>query len=74
MTNKIIENTLFGALLLSFLSLTLLSCSPEELNDPSPEENTVFISAVDLSSYPEISNSNPPDKVSMPYRVRLLFY
>lgn len=59
MTNKIIDNTFFGALLLSFLDVILLSCSPDELNDPSPEDNTVFISAVDLSSNPQISNSNP---------------
>ena len=74
MTNKIIENSLFGALLLFFLSLTLVSCSTEELNGPSPGENSIFISAVDLSSYPEIFNSNPHDEASMPYRVRLLFY
>ncbi|WP_171817176.1 hypothetical protein [Winogradskyella sp. PG-2] len=56
------------------MSLTLISCSLEELNDPSLEENTVFISAVDLSSYFEPFNSNHPDEVLMPYRVRLLFY
>lgn len=60
MTKNIIDNTFFGALLLSLLSLTILSCSAEDLNDSSPEDNAVFISAVDLSSYPEISNSNPP--------------
>ena len=59
MTKKIIDNTFVGALLLSLLSLTILSCSSEDLKGSSTEDDAVFISAVDLSSYPEISNSNP---------------
>ncbi len=43
--------------------LTLLiftSCTKEDINSPVPElENSTFISAVDISSYPEILNSNP---------------
>ncbi|MFD2529327.1 glycoside hydrolase family 53 protein [Polaribacter marinaquae] len=36
------------------------SCNKEDINTPIPEsENLTFISAVDISSYPEISNSNP---------------
>ncbi len=59
MINKLIDNTFVGVLVLSFLNLTLLSCSIEDLNYSSPENDAVFISAVDISSYPEISNSNP---------------
>ena len=40
--------------------LIFTSCNKEDINTPIPEsENLTFISAVDISSYPEISNSNP---------------
>ncbi|MBW1294807.1 glycoside hydrolase family 53 protein [Aquimarina litoralis] len=40
--------------------LVLISCNKEEVNVPTSEdESSTFISAVDISSYPEISNSNP---------------
>ena len=40
--------------------LIFISCNKEYVNTPIPEnENSIFISAVDISSYPEISNSNP---------------
>ena len=40
--------------------LIFISCNKKEPNKVVPElENSVFISAVDISSYPEISNSNP---------------
>ena len=42
------------------LFLILVSCNKEDVNTPAIEtENATFISAVDFSSYPEISNSNP---------------
>lgn len=45
------------------LLITLLiftSCNKDDVNTPIPEsENSTYISAVDISSYPEISNSNP---------------
>lgn len=37
-----------------------ISCNKDTIIDPIPEnENSLFISAVDISSYPEILNSNP---------------
>ncbi|GAA4273039.1 glycosyl hydrolase 53 family protein [Aquimarina gracilis] len=40
--------------------LTLVSCNKDDTNTPVSEEgNNDFISAVDISSYPEISNANP---------------
>lgn len=40
--------------------LIFISCDNDDVNVPSSEnENSTFISAVDISSYPEISNSNP---------------
>jgi len=40
--------------------LIFISCNKDDINAPIPEnENSIFISAVDISSYPEISNSNP---------------
>ena len=40
--------------------LIYTSCNKENINAPVPEsKNSTFISAVDISSYPEISNSNP---------------
>ena len=40
--------------------LIFISCNKDDINAPIPEtENSTFISAVDISSYPEISNSNP---------------
>jgi arabinogalactan endo-1,4-beta-galactosidase len=37
-----------------------MSCNKDDANTPALEtENSTFISAVDFSSYPEISNSNP---------------
>lgn len=45
---------------LLLLFLILVSCNKEDANTPAIEtENATFISAVDFSSYPEISNSNP---------------
>jgi arabinogalactan endo-1,4-beta-galactosidase len=40
--------------------LIFISCNKDDVTAPSSEnENSTFISAVDISSYPEISNSNP---------------
>lgn len=40
--------------------LIFISCNKDDINSPSQEfENSTFISAVDISSYPEITNSNP---------------
>lgn len=40
--------------------LIFISCDNDDVNVPSSEnENSTFISAVDISNYPEISNSNP---------------
>jgi len=40
--------------------LIFVSCNKDDINVPIPEnENLTFISAVDISSYHEISNSNP---------------
>jgi arabinogalactan endo-1,4-beta-galactosidase len=40
--------------------LILTSCNNEDIYAPIPEsKNSTFISAVDISSYPEISYSNP---------------
>jgi arabinogalactan endo-1,4-beta-galactosidase len=40
--------------------LIFISCTRDDINEPILEnENSSFISAVDISSYPEISNSNP---------------
>jgi arabinogalactan endo-1,4-beta-galactosidase len=40
--------------------ITFTSCNKEDINTPIPEsESLTFISAVDISSYPEISDSNP---------------
>lgn len=40
--------------------LIFISCTKDDKNIPTSEnENSMFISAVDISSYPEISNSNP---------------
>jgi len=50
-SNRIIQ--LLTALLL------FVSCNKDEANAPVPEENLKFISAVDISRYPEISESNP---------------
>ncbi len=45
-------------ILITFLIFN--SCNKDDKNAPIPEnENSIFISAVDISSYPEISNSNP---------------
>ncbi|MEM6721545.1 MAG: glycosyl hydrolase 53 family protein [Bacteroidota bacterium] len=46
--------------LLLIMFLTFISCNDNEVNEPAPEtENSTFIAAVDISSYPEIANSNP---------------
>jgi len=40
--------------------LLFISCNKDDINEPIPENgNLKFISAVDISRYPEISNSNP---------------
>jgi len=40
--------------------LILTSCNQDNINVPAPEEGTSeFISAVDISAYPEISSTNP---------------
>ena len=40
--------------------LILISCNKENVNAPNPmSKGSEFISAVDISSYPEISNLNP---------------
>ncbi len=40
--------------------LIFISCNKDDTKEPNSEnENSTFISAVDISSYPEISNSNP---------------
>ncbi len=40
--------------------LIFMSCNKDDISAPIPEnENSTFISAVDISSYTEISNSNP---------------
>ena len=43
------------------LSLIIfISCNTDEINVPIPEDdNPKFISAVDISGYPEISHTNP---------------
>jgi arabinogalactan endo-1,4-beta-galactosidase len=42
------------------LFLLIISCDRADINPPTSEsENSTFISAVDISSYPEILNSNP---------------
>jgi arabinogalactan endo-1,4-beta-galactosidase len=50
--NKVIQ--------LLIILLLFISCNKEDRNEPIPENgNLKFISAVDVSTYPEISNSNP---------------
>lgn len=50
--NRIIQITIFF--------LVLISCNKEVINTPNPESGDAeLISAVDISRYPEISNSNP---------------
>lgn len=45
-------------ILISFL--IFISCNKDDISAPIPENgNSKFISAVDISKYPEISNSNP---------------
>jgi arabinogalactan endo-1,4-beta-galactosidase len=40
--------------------LIFISCNKDDAHRPAPEnENSTFISAVDISSYPEISNAHP---------------
>ncbi|WP_025663488.1 glycoside hydrolase family 53 protein [Aquimarina megaterium] len=40
--------------------LIFISCNKDDINAPTTEnENSTFISAIDISSHPEISNSNP---------------
>ena len=40
--------------------LIFISCNKNDVNPPdSEDESSAFISAVDISSYPEIANSNP---------------
>lgn len=50
--NKVIQ--------LLIILLLFISCNKEDRNEPTPENGNIkFISAVDVSTYPEISNSNP---------------
>jgi arabinogalactan endo-1,4-beta-galactosidase len=50
--NKVIQ--------LLIILLLFISCNKEDRNEPIPENGNIkFISAVDVSTYPEISNSNP---------------
>ncbi|MEM6687589.1 MAG: glycosyl hydrolase 53 family protein [Bacteroidota bacterium] len=47
-------------IVLLIVFLMVISCSDNDVNTPLSEvENTTFIAAVDISSYPEIANSNP---------------
>lgn len=45
---------------LFLLFFIFISCNNDEIDNPIPEpENTEFISAVDISGFPEIAHSNP---------------
>jgi arabinogalactan endo-1,4-beta-galactosidase len=45
---------------IGILFFIFISCNKKDINDPTSENiNSTFITAVDISNYPEISNSNP---------------
>ena len=56
----LVPNLKMNRLIQIILFLVLISCNKEDVNAPTPESrDSKFISAVDISRYPEISNSNP---------------